>query len=95
MPGPHTGRSFPIESRSAVNIVLMFFVLPILAGLAILTFTIVQIIKHGHEFTASDWFWQVGWFGLLGLLLMTALPATGYQEFQRRRRLPSLPNRSK
>ena len=63
----------------------MFFILPILAGIAVLTFMTRQIIQHGHEFTASEWFWQVGWFGLLGVLLMTALPAAGYQEFQRRR----------
>lgn len=87
MPGTaHMRRGYPIEKRSRFNLIGMFFVVPILVGLAILTFTVVQIVKRGHEFTASEWFWQVGWFGLLGLLAMTALPATGYREFQRRRR---------
>ena len=45
MPGPHTGRSQPIETRSTANLIAMFFVGPILAGLAILTFTVVQIVN--------------------------------------------------
>src|SRR5262245_22952694 len=88
MPGTaHTRLGYPIEKRSRFNLIWMLFIGPSLEGLAILTFSVVQIVKRGHEFTASGWFWQVGWFGLLGLLLMTAGPATGYREFHRRRRV--------
>ena len=87
MPGAaHMGRGQPIESRSTAGLIIMYFGVPILAGLAILTFIVVQIVNRGHELTASEWFWQVGWLGLLGLAAMTALPAAGYREFQRRKK---------
>jgi hypothetical protein len=92
MPGaPQMGSGKPIAERSALLIVVLFLVLPILPGGGILCFTLLNAVDRGREFTAGDWFWQVGWFGLLGLCVMVALPAAGWQELRRRRNRPPTP----
>jgi membrane protein implicated in regulation of membrane protease activity len=92
MPGaPQMRAGKPIAERSALQIVVLFLVLPILAGGGILCFTLINAVDRGREFTAGDWFWQVGWIGLLGLGVMSALPAAGWQELRRRRNRPLTP----
>jgi hypothetical protein len=87
MPGFFPGRSAPMAERSTPGLIGMFFVFPILAGGALLSMTITIAVRESVSFTASDWFWKVGWSGLLALGLMTALPAAGWQELAKRRAL--------
>jgi hypothetical protein len=90
MPGaPHMRMGKPIAERSTAGIIFLFMVLPILAGVIILCFTTVNALARGREFTAGDWFWQVGWFGLLGLGLLLGLPASGWKELRRRKQPPA------
>jgi hypothetical protein len=87
VPGaPHMRGGRPIAERSAAQIVWLFIVLPVLAGVGILCHLVWIVTVGGSRFTAADWFWQVGWYGLLGLGVMTALPAAGCQELRRRKR---------
>jgi uncharacterized integral membrane protein len=79
-------RGVPLAERSMANVIWMFMILPIIAGAAILVFAVVNVVANGREFTAADWLWQVGWFGLLGLGLMTAFPIVGWRELRRRRK---------
>lgn len=79
----HSGT--PMEERSTAGIILMFIVLPVLTGIAILFALVVNVATHGRSFTTMDWLYQVVWFGLLGLGVMTALPAAGWQELRRRK----------
>lgn len=74
-----------ITQRSSAQIVGLFIVFPILAGLGILCHLVWLIAVDSGRFTTSDWFWQVGWYGLIGFGVLTALPAAGYQELMRRR----------
>ena len=46
----------------------------------------VRGVTAGGRFAGADWLGQVAWCGLLGLGLMTAIPAAGWQELRRRRR---------
>ena len=75
----HSGT--PMNERSDTGIILMFIVLPIPTG-SILFALVVNVMTHGRSFTALDWLGQVVWFGLLGLGVMTCLPAAGWQELQ-------------
>lgn len=75
-----------MDQRSTLEVVLVFIAAPIPIGIAILTFARDHAIANGHQFTISEWFFQVVWFGLLGLGLLFALPATGLQELDNRRR---------
>ena len=87
MPGaPHFGRSIPITERSTQNIVIMFFAFPVLSGLALVCWTIVSAIASFPELTDWTWIWQVAFGCILGLLIMTALPAVGWQELRRRQK---------
>ena len=78
----------PLAGRSTANVVLMFLVLSPLVGVAILGWVVVNAIAHAWDFTAADWFWQVGWAGWLGAGLTVGLPAVGWQELKRRRPVP-------
>jgi hypothetical protein len=81
------GPGKPMADRTTAEVVLMFVVVPPLIGTAILIYTLVNVVARSREFTAADWFWQVAWFGLLGVGLAVGLPAAGWQEIQRRRAL--------
>ena len=88
MPGAshmHAGK--PITERSALGIVWMFFVFPIAVGGAFTTFIVVRTIASGRQFTTGQWLGEVIFCGLLGLGIMTCLPAAGWQELSRRRRV--------
>lgn len=86
MPGAsHTGPGMPIANRSTAGVVLMFIVIPLLAGAASVWWVVVNAVARSRDFTAGDWFWQVGWGGLLGVGLAVGLPAVGWQELRRRR----------
>lgn len=88
-PNMLAGRS--IADRSAAQVVWLFIVLPVVAGVGILchvAWLVAWLVAvEGGRFTAVDGFWQVGLYGLLGLGVVTALPAAGYQELRRRKRL--------
>ncbi len=87
MPGaPQFGRRALITERSTANIVIMFFAFPVLAGLALLCWTIFNASAWYSESTKGNWFSQVAFGLIFGLLIMTALPAAGWQELRRRRK---------
>ena len=71
----------------------MLFVVPVLAGGAIVSWVVVRVVTAAGDLTAAEWIWEVGWFGLLGLALATGLPAAGWQELQRRRQAVTGPSR--
>lgn len=76
-----------MEARSNVEVIGVFVVMPVVFGLAVMIFCVWNAITHGAEFSASDWFWQVGWFGLLGMGLTICLPYVGVTEIRKRRRM--------
>ncbi|MFO1094492.1 MAG: hypothetical protein U0992_14485 [Planctomycetaceae bacterium] len=78
-----------MSARSNAEIVLVFLVIAPLTGMAVVAITTLNAVRHAREFMTVDWLLQVGWAGLLGLGAMTALPAVGWQELQKRRRTPS------
>jgi hypothetical protein len=85
MPGaPHMGPGKPMSERTTAEIIGLFIVAPVLAGVAIVCFAVWNAAARGREFTVADWVCQVGWFGLLGLAVMLGLPAAGWQELRRR-----------
>ena len=80
-----------MADRSTADVVLMFLVLSPLAGVALLCWVAVNAVAHAGEFVAADWFWQVGWAGLLGVALTIGPPAAGWRELQRRREVVAQP----
>ena len=67
-----------MQERSNAEIVGIFLVLPILSGIAILVAMVANAVANSEGFTAMAWLGQVVWFGLLGLGLMSCLPAAGW-----------------
>lgn len=82
---PTMPRYKDMSERSNPEIVWGFLVLPFLTGIAILVALVANAFANSATFTAMDWLGQVVWLGLLGLGMMTALPAAGWQELQRRK----------
>lgn len=86
MPGAsHMGSGKPMVERSTAEIVCMFIILPVVGGVALLSFGVVNVVTNGWQFSVADWFWQVVWLGVLGFGLVAALPAVGWQELRHRR----------
>jgi hypothetical protein len=86
VPGaPWTKLGKPIAERSTAEIVGVFVVLPILLGGVIMTMVIRNAVANAAEFGATEWFWQVVFVGLLGLIVALGPPAAALQEFRRRR----------
>jgi hypothetical protein len=79
-----------MAERSTAGVVGMFFVVPVLAGGAIVSWVVARVVTTAADLTAGEWLWEVGWFGLLGLALATGLPAAGWQELRRRRGRPAV-----
>lgn len=98
MPGaPHFGSDQPISQRSTAEVVSLFIVLPVIAGITLFSFTIGNLLIHRETSTLSDWCWQLGVGGFLSFGLVAAIPAAGYQELRRRRNIASqnqTPNKS-
>lgn len=87
MPGaPQFGNRIPIAKRSTTHIVIVFFAFPVIAGLALMSWTMFNAIAWYSESTNEKWLGQVAFGCILGLLMMTALPAVGWQELRRRRK---------
>jgi hypothetical protein len=87
MPGaPHMRGGAPLDERSTFNIVKMFIVLPVLAGVGLAIVVVWNAAKHGADFTFVDWLFQVGWGSCMAFGLIVGLPAVGVTELRRRRR---------
>ncbi|CAN5127655.1 hypothetical protein BH10PLA2_BH10PLA2_24780 [soil metagenome] len=84
----------PIGKWTYAEICFLFFAFPICSGLGLLAFTLLNAWHRANDLSVADWCWQVGYTGLLGLGLCTALPAAGWQELARRQRERALLNKA-
>jgi hypothetical protein len=82
-----------IEERTKAELIGMFLVGPIVIGVAMLTWTVLYTAKHWPEFSLKEWLWQVGWPGVVGLVLTFGLPSAGCAELQKRRQRAGGPPR--
>lgn len=71
--------------RSTAEVVAVFLIGPILFGAGLLGFAAFMMIDGRKELSLGQWLFQIGFLCMLGLGLLTALPAVGWQELRKRR----------
>lgn len=79
----------PISERSTAGVIGTFIVFPVLFGFVLLAVLCRWASANARDFTLADWARLLG-VGVLVSASMTALPAVGWREWQRRR-MPNPP----